>query len=153
MKGQITILRRPAGVVAVVAAAAALAPGSGLADPQSHVRLHQPEIISGLAAPTEAQRARVPEIVAGIVPQNASGQRVNRQTKQYQTGPAVKGENYYARGLAAKAVAAAAASGSTTSGFPWGDATLGASVAFALSLLAAGGVLAARRHRGTLGTS
>lgn len=142
MKARITTLRRPAGGIAVVAVVAALAPGLGLAAPQSQLRVHQPEIISGLVAPAVAQSARVPEIVAGIVPLSAS--------VQHRTGPAVKGENYYARGLA-NVSANIAASGS--SGFPWGDASLGVGVAFALSVLAAGALLVTRRYRGTVRTS
>jgi hypothetical protein len=96
-----------------------------------------------------------------------------------QPGPAVKGENYYARGLPTKAAASSvpcswcprqsydthglrlptradpssAATVSPSSDFEWGDAGIGAGIAVGLTALAGGGALLARRHRGHLRTS
>jgi hypothetical protein len=95
-----------------------------------------------------------------------------------QPGPAVKGENYYARGLPTQAGSAlpcrwcprqsydahgvrlpmqsgpsSAATASPSTNFQWGDAGIGAGFTLGLTALAAGGALLARRQRGHLRTS
>ena len=96
-----------------------------------------------------------------------------------QTGPSVKGENYYARGLPTQAPSSAqpcrwcprqsyavrgfrfpthaglisAATVSSSTDFQWGDAGIGAGIALGLTALAGGAVLVVRRQRGLLRTS
>jgi hypothetical protein len=96
-----------------------------------------------------------------------------------QPGPAVKGENYYARGLATQAPGSAqpcrwcprqsydvrgfrfpthaglisAATVSSSTDFQWADAGIGAGIALGLTALAGGAVLVVRRQRGQLKTS
>jgi hypothetical protein len=70
-----------------------------------------------------------------------------------QPGPTVRGENYYARGIPREIVLAPRPTVSPSTGFQWGDAGIGAGIAFALTLLAGGSVLVVRRQRGQLRTS
>jgi hypothetical protein len=70
-----------------------------------------------------------------------------------QPGPAVSGENYYARGLPTEVVIPPAPEVSRSTDFQWSDAGIGAGIALTLTALAGGGVLVVRRQRGHLRTS
>jgi hypothetical protein len=97
----------------------------------------------------------VPAAPAGIPPGRdaVSSEPVSKGENYYAAGrnavssePVIKGENYYAPGLSAQSPAAAAAI-STSTGFQWGDAGIGAGGALAF-VLVGGGMLVLRRHRG-----
>lgn len=61
-----TIVTRLAGTLAVAAALGGFGTGSALADPQSHLYVHQPEILAGLNPQPEGRPAPRPEILGGI---------------------------------------------------------------------------------------
>jgi hypothetical protein len=67
-----------------------------------------------------------------------------------QPGPAVKGENYYARGLPTVTVVPSTPTSSRSIDFQWGDAGILAGIALGVTALAGGGVLVVRRQRGQL---
>ena len=118
MKLSFTIVRRVAVTFAVAATLGVLGAGPATADPQSHLVVHQPEILAGIVPQPEGRPAPRPEILGGIT----SSRSVQVDAAARPSTPATSG------------------------GFDWADAGIGAAVALAGAALASGGALALRKR-------
>jgi hypothetical protein len=128
-------------------------------------------VVAAIAVPASAART---DMGMGRVDADVWG-----VSEYAQPGHAVKGENYFARGLPTQAPSpaqpcrwcprqsydargfrlpthtglASAATVSPSTDFQWGDAGIGAAIALGLTALSGGAVLVVRRQRGHLRTS
>jgi hypothetical protein len=124
-------LRRLATVGAMLVMSGVGAPFGAeraLADPQSHLRVHDGEILTGIAPPAAKQSTRVPEIVEGISPRVA-GDEVGTSSQRVGRASRIAGQRSLAN------------SGSPSSSFDWGAAGIGAGGALGLTLIVGGAAL------------
>ena len=140
-----TQIRRKAVTILATAAAAALAAPAALADPpQGHkTELAQPDLVERYVASGRGQADVIERWVDGRAgqPQQDLVERyvAIRRPIGFPDGRPV--------GYQQPSRAASPASSSVDDGFSWSDAGIGALAAFALTLVTAGGALAARGRR------